>query len=126
MLTQLDEAGLIEWSSTGNPRKIVLASEHKGFKVQDVWEFKDKGLSYVDYPTQKNIDFLERIIKNSSNENSIVLDCFAGSGSTLKTAQKLNRKWIGVDNSTHSYNVIRETFERDSIDCNYYEYKSLT
>jgi adenine-specific DNA-methyltransferase len=126
VLTKLDEEGLIEWSSTGNPRKIVLASEHKGFKVQDVWEFKDKGLSYVDYPTQKNVDFLERIIKNSSNENSIVLDCFAGSGSTLKTAQKLNRKWIGVDNSTHSYNVIRETFERDSINCNYFEYKSLT
>lgn len=126
VLTQLDEAGLIEWSNTGNPRKIVLASEHKGFKVQDVWEFKDKGLSNVDYPTQKNVEFLERIIKNSSNENSIVLDCFAGSGSTLKTAQKLNRKWIGVDNSTHSYNVIRETFERDSIFCNYYEYKSLT
>jgi adenine-specific DNA-methyltransferase len=126
VLTQLDEAGLIEWSSTGNPRKIVLASEHKGFKVQDVWEFKDKGLSYVDYPTQKNFDFLERIIRNSSNQDSIVLDCFAGSGSTLKTAEKLKRKWIGVDNSTHSYNVIKESFNKDNIKCNFFEYSSLT
>lgn len=126
VLTELDNAGLIEWSSTGNPRKIVLASEHNGFKVQDVWEFKDKGLSYVDYPTQKNFDFLERIIKNSSNEGSIVLDCFAGSGGTLKVAEKLNRKWIGVDNSTHSYNIVKETFKRDSINCNFYEYVSLT
>lgn len=126
VLTELDNKGLIEWSSTGNPRKVVLVSEHKGFKVQDVWEFKDKGLSYVDYPTQKNFDFLERIIRNSSNEESIVLDCFAGSGSTLKIAEKLNRKWIGVDNSTHSYNIVKETFKRDSIKCNYYEYVPLT
>ncbi|WP_445955713.1 DNA methyltransferase [Yeosuana sp.] len=126
VLTQLDEAGLIEWSNTGNPRKIVLASEHKGFKVQDVWEFKDKGLSYVDYPTQKNFDFLERIIRNSSNTDSIVLDCFAGSGSTLKVAEKLNRKWIGVDNSTHSYNVVKETLKQSKIKCNFYEYTSLT
>jgi len=126
VLTELDDKGLIEWSSTGNPRKIVLASEHKGFKVQDIWEFKDKGLSYVDYPTQKNFDFLERIIRNSSNEDSIVLDCFAGSGSTLKIAEKLNRKWIGVDNSTHSYDVVKESFKRDSIKCNFYEYVSLT
>ncbi|MBZ0243232.1 MAG: site-specific DNA-methyltransferase, partial [Bacteroidales bacterium] len=62
VLDSLDAKGLIEWSATGNPRKIVLAKEHKGFKIQDVWEFKDKGMSYVDYPTQKNFDLLERII----------------------------------------------------------------
>lgn len=126
VLDKLDESGLIEWSSTGNPRKIVLAKEHKGFKVQDVWEFKDKGLSYVDYPTQKNDDLLERIIRNSSNENSLVLDCFAGSGSTLKTANKLDRNWIGIDNSNHSLNVIRDTFSKEDIKCNFYEYHTLT
>lgn len=124
VLTELDNNGLIEWSGNGNPRKIVLASEHKGFKVQDVWEFKDKGLSYVDYPTQKNHDLLERIILNSSNENSIVLDCFAGSGSTLKVANRLKRRWIGIDNSPHAYNVIKETFKKENIDCNFFEYFS--
>lgn len=126
VLTELDNQGLIEWSEKGNPRKIVLASEHKGFKVQDVWEFKDKGLSYVDYPTQKNYDLLERIILNSSNINSIVLDCFAGSGSTLKVANKLKRKWIGIDNSNHSYETIKTTFKNESIICNYHEYFPLT
>ena len=124
VLTELDNNGLIEWSKNGNPRKIVLASEHKGFKVQDVWEFKDKGLSYVDYPTQKNHELLERIILNSSNENSIVLDCFAGSGSTLKVANKLNRNWIGIDNSPHAYNVIKNTFQKEEIKCNFFEYHS--
>ena len=122
VLTELDNRGLIEWSGSGNPRKIVLADEHQGFKIQDVWEFKDKGLSYVDYPTQKNETMLERIILNSSNENSIVLDCFCGSGSTLKAAQKLNRKWIGIDNSTHSLEVVRRTFQKYNIPCNFLEY----
>jgi DNA modification methylase len=49
------------------------------------------------YPTQKPEALLERIIKASSNENSIILDCFAGSGTTLAVAEKLNRRWIGVD-----------------------------
>lgn len=122
VLTKLDEQGLIEWSGNGNPRKIVLANEHKGFKIQDVWEFKDKGLSYVDYPTQKNELLLERIILNSSNENSIVLDCFCGSGSTLKVANKLKRKWIGIDNSTHSFEVVRKSFKDEKIACNFFEY----
>lgn len=121
-LTRLDMMGLIEWSNNGNPRKMVFANEHKGKKVQDVWEFKDKGLSYVDYPTQKNHDLLKRIILNSSNEDSTVLDCFAGSGSTLYVANQLKRNWIGVDNSTHSFEVIKNVFQRESIKCNYFEY----
>jgi len=125
VLDELDAKGLIEWSSTGNPRKIVLAKDHKGFKIQDIWEFKDRGLSYVDYPTQKNHELLERIIENSSTEESIVLDCFAGSGGTLKIANQLNRKWIGIDNSSHSFEVIKDTFNKENIVCNFYEYQTL-
>ena len=51
----------------------------------------------TDYPTQKPEDLIERIIKASSNPNSIVLDCFIGSGTTASVAQKLGRKWIGAD-----------------------------
>lgn len=124
-LTRLDSLGLIEWSDNGNPRKMVFAKEHAGKKVQDVWEFKDKGLSYVSYPTQKNHDLLKRIILNSSNKDSIVLDCFAGSGSTLDVADKLNRKWIGVDNSTHAFDVIKREFKKVKMKCNYFEYTPL-
>ncbi len=49
------------------------------------------------YPTQKPEGLLELLIELSSNENSIILDCFAGSGTTLAVAEKLNRRWIGVD-----------------------------
>ncbi len=51
----------------------------------------------VDYPTQKPEALITRIIKASSNEDSIVLDCFAGSGTTAVAAEKLGRRWIAAD-----------------------------
>lgn len=69
-------------------------------KEDDVWEisgvFNMSG-EYTDYPTQKPEALLERVIKASSNEGDIVMDFFAGSGTTLAAAEKLNRKWIGCD-----------------------------
>jgi len=52
---------------------------------------------YINYPTQKPEALLERIIKASSNEGDLVLDCFCGSGTTAATAEKLNRRWITCD-----------------------------
>ena len=51
------------------------------------------------FPTQKNENLLERIIRASSNEGDIVLDPFAGAGTTLAVAEKLGRRWIGIDSS---------------------------
>lgn len=97
IMEKWDEKGLIEWSSTGNPRKKLFADEREGKRVQDVWEYKDP--QYPVYPTEKNFELLDLIIKTSSNENSYVLDCFCGSGSTLKAAHINNRNWIGIDES---------------------------
>ncbi len=102
---KMDELGLIEWSSTGNPRIKKYADEHTGKKIQDIWRFKDP--QNPKYPTEKNSNMLEQIILQSSNKDSYVLDCFAGSGSTLKSAQKLERKWIGVDSSNVAINIIQ-------------------
>lgn len=103
-LTDLDEKGMIEWSSTGNPRKIRYANETENLKKrQDIWEFKDP--QSPDYPTQKNLDLLKTIIEASSNPEDIVLDCFAGSGTTLTGAEELNRRWIGIDNSPEAIEV---------------------
>lgn len=54
---------------------------------------------------------LEMIISQSSNKDSIVMDCFAGSGSTLKAADKLGRKWIGVDISPVSLEVVQKNLD---------------
>ncbi len=108
-LEQWDKDGLIEWSSTGNPRKIIFADEREGKRVQDIWEYKDP--QYPTYPTEKNPDLLDLIIKTSSNNESIVLDCFCGSGTTLKSAQTNNRKWIGIDQSEHAIKATKEKLE---------------
>ncbi len=55
------------------------------------------GKERLDYPTQKPLTLLERIIKASSNEGDIVLDPFYGCGTALVAAHKLNRKWVGID-----------------------------
>jgi site-specific DNA-methyltransferase (adenine-specific) len=49
------------------------------------------------YPTEKPVALLERILSASSNEGDVVLDPFCGCGTTVHAAQKLNRKWIGID-----------------------------
>ncbi len=110
VLDELDAKGLIEWSKTGNPRKIIYASqaEEKGKRIQDIWEFKDS--PYPSYPTEKNIDLLKLIITTSSNPGQTVLDCFCGSGSTLLAAQQLNRHWIGIDLSPVAIKITLERF----------------
>jgi len=98
-LTRLDKQGLIEWSPTGNPRKIIYAHENKGKKIQDIWNFKDPGFERSSYPTEKNEEMLKQIILASSKEGDVILDCFAGSGTTLVAAEKLKRHWIGIDSN---------------------------
>jgi adenine-specific DNA-methyltransferase len=104
-LEHLDKEGLIEWSDNGNPRKKIYLDEQEGKRMQDIWEFKDP--QYPAYPTEKNPDLLDIIVKTSSNEDSIILDCFAGSGTTLKAAQTNGRQWIGIDQSDEAIKAIK-------------------
>ncbi|MEI6410600.1 MAG: site-specific DNA-methyltransferase [Bacteroidota bacterium] len=112
-LDEFDALGEIYWSSTGNPRRKAFLDEDKGIPVQDIWldvqDSLNQSIKITGYPTEKNPYLLERIIKASSNVNDIVLDCFAGSGTTLDLAEQFGRKWIGIDNSSES---IRNIFKR--------------
>lgn len=114
VLEEWDKQGLIEWSSTGNPRKIIFADEKEGKRIQDIWEFKDP--QYPTYPTEKNNDLLDLIIKTSSNIGSVVLDCFCGSGITLKSAQINNRKWIGIDQSEQAIEATVKKLEKNEYE----------
>lgn len=111
-LEELDRKGLIEWSSTGNPRKINYADEHTSTKAQDIWTFKDP--VYPTYPTEKNQDMLRFIVGASSNPDSIVMDCFCGSGSLLRAAGALGRKWIGMDKSALAIKVTKDNLSAES------------
>lgn len=103
VLDKLDSMGLIEWSKNGVPRKIIYAENYNKKRLQDIWEFKDT--QKILYPTEKNIGLLKTIISNSSNIGSIVFDCFCGSGTTMLAASLLQRKWIGIDNSSTAIEV---------------------
>lgn len=113
-LDKLDALGRIEWSRNGVPRKIDYPENRKGMKRQDIWEYKDS--QSPAYPTEKNLKMLEMIINASSNPDSLVLDCFAGSGSTLEAAHNTKRKWIGIDQSDIAINVIKSRLQRIPID----------
>jgi site-specific DNA-methyltransferase (adenine-specific)/adenine-specific DNA-methyltransferase len=72
----------------------------KGQLPLDWWELSllNKAANErTSYPTQKPESLLARIVKASSNPGDIVMDCFAGSGTTLAVAEKLKRRWIGID-----------------------------
>ena len=112
-LEELDEEGLIAWSSTGNPRKINYADDAAGKLPQDVWCYKDP--QRPAYPTQKNALMLERIILTSSEPGDTVMDCYAGSGATLVQAARLGRRFIGMDNSPAAQSAVENELGKAAI-----------
>ena len=118
-LDELDAAGEIYWSPTGNPRRKVFCDPSKGIPVQDIWmNYRDsvnQTQKTTGYPTEKNIDMLKMIVMASSNPGDIVLDCFAGSGTTLGAAYMCERCWIGADNGIESLKAILKRFT-DGLD----------
>ncbi|MHA1669316.1 MAG: DNA-methyltransferase [Promethearchaeota archaeon] len=85
----------------------------KGTAMGDVWndilsfQTTTRSKEYTGYPTQKPEKLLERIILTSSNEGDIVADFFCGSGTTLVVANRLKRKWVGVDNSSKAIELCK-------------------
>lgn len=92
--------------------------DKRGKLPEDVWYIPTiQGWERLGYPTQKPEKLLERIIKASSNEGDVVLDPFCGCGTAIAVAEKLNRKWIGIDIThlavalmKHRLSKISETF----------------
>jgi DNA modification methylase len=99
-LEEFEKEGRIEWSSEGIPRLKRYLGEIPGAVVQEIWTdvkpVMGKSADYV-YATQKPDALLERIIQASSDDGGLVLDCFAGSGTTAAVAERLCRRWIACD-----------------------------
>ncbi len=87
-------------------------------KCDDVWDLSgvfNMSAEYTDYPTQKPETLLERIINQCSPENAVVADMFAGSGTTCVVAQKLGRRWIGIDQNPQAIEVASDRIKQISI-----------
>lgn len=100
-MKELDKKGLLYITKTGGIRIKKYLDELPGTPLQCLWDDIDpvnsQSKERVNYPTQKPEELIQRIILATTNPGDIVMDCFAGSGTTLITAEKLGRKWIGCD-----------------------------
>jgi len=99
-MTELDAKGEIYYSKSGFPYRKNYLDLLPGQLAQNIWtdiKMTRSGSERLGYPTQKPEALLERIIKASSNEGDIVLDPFCGCGTTITVAERLKRKWIGID-----------------------------
>ncbi len=98
------EAGLIKTDQHGVPLRrghIVYLDDMPGVPLQDLWDdvlrVGNTAKERLGYPTQKPEALLERIIESSSRPGDIVLDPFCGCGTTIAVAERLGRRWIGID-----------------------------
>jgi DNA modification methylase len=106
-----DSEGLI-WFPENPEGRLAFKrylDEGKGAILGDVWtdinNVQSQSKERIGYPTQKPEALLERIIKMASNEGDTILDCFMGGGTTIAVADKLNRNWIGIDQSVNAVKV---------------------
>lgn len=112
-LNRLDAQGRIHWPVAGGfPRYKRFLDEMPGQPIGDIWDdvlpINSQAGERIGFDTQKPTSLLERIIKSSSDEGSIVLDCFVGSGTTPSVAEKLGRRWIAVDIGRFAVNTTRK------------------
>jgi len=122
-LDVLDAQGLISFPKKDNgiPSFKRYLSENSGAAIQDmildIQPISAQASERLGYPTQKPLALLERIIKASSNEGDLVLDAFCGCGTTVDAAEKLKRRWIGIDISPFAVKLIenRLTKEYNSV-----------
>lgn len=95
----------------GRIRLKIYLDEVKGSPLQNLWDdispLNSQAQERLGYPTQKPLALLERIIAASSNEGDLVLDPFCGCGTTVHAAQKLNRRWIGIDVTHLAISLVR-------------------
>ena len=97
-----------------NPDEAIFVAT--GYIIDTVWDIKavdPKSKERLGYPTQKPEALLERIIKASSNEGDVVLDAFAGCGTTLAVANKLNRQFIGIEVSPDGCRIVAKRIKMD-------------
>jgi DNA modification methylase len=102
-MEELDAKGMLYFPEEKSKQiyKKIYLDEYVGQPINSLWDdiatLKGKNVEIVNYPTQKPEALLARVLKVSSDEGHLVLDCFCGSGTTAAVAEKLNRRWIACD-----------------------------
>lgn len=101
------------------PQYKRYLDEMPGVPLQNLWAdlpvLNNRSKEALNYPTQKPLALLERIINASSNPGDVVLDPFCGCGTAIEAAQKLGRKWIGIDVTVLAIDVVERRLLRLGI-----------
>jgi adenine-specific DNA-methyltransferase len=110
----LEREGRIFFTKNGMPRLKRYMSEQDGMPPQSVWDDTDVrylvswSREQLGYPTQKPVGLLTRVLRLSSPPGGLVLDCFMGSGTTIEAAERLGRRWVGIDSAKHAVWLARK------------------
>ena len=109
-MQQAYEDGIVVQLKPGAvPQYKLYLEDSRGRTVTNDWNDiqQASGNERLEYPTQKPETLLERIISASSNEGDVVLDPFCGCGTAVAAAERLNRRWIGIDVTHLAITLIR-------------------
>ena len=114
-MAELDKQARIRYTESGTAEYVRYLDEMPGVSLQDVWQdippINPQAKERLGYPTQKPQALLERIIEASSNAGELVLDPFCGCGTTIAAAQKLGRRWMGIDITHVAITLIRHRLQ---------------
>ena len=109
-MRQLDSEGKLHFTTRGGIRLKRYLDEIKGRPLQSLWTdinaINSQAKERIGYPTQKPLALLERIISASSNPGDVVLDPFCGCATACVAAEKLGRKWVGIDISEKAVELV--------------------
>ncbi len=122
-MEEYDRQGLLHFPKKGEGRIRLkqYLDEMPGVPATNIWDdikpISSQARERLGYPTQKPEALLERIIKASSNEGDVVLDPFCGCGTAIAVAERLGRRWIGIDVTHLAISLmkgrLRDTFGKD-------------
>ncbi len=114
-MEEFDRQGRLVYTRTGMPRYKRYLDEMPGLPAQDIWTdiqpVTARAKERLGYPTQKPLALLERIVSASSNPGDIVLDPFCGCGTAVHAAQKLGRRWVGIDVTYLAIDLIKRRMQ---------------
>jgi len=109
----LRQGRIVQTNSRTQPKLKRYLDEMQGMECQDVWDniHPVGNGERVNYPTQKPLKLIERIIRSSTDAGDVVLDPFCGSGSSAVASHNLSRNWIAIDSSFSACRMVRKRLQ---------------
>jgi adenine-specific DNA-methyltransferase len=115
-LEQLDAADRLHWNSKGRPNRRVFLDDYPGQPVGNLWTdikvINPMARERLDFDGQKPEALVRRLLQMSTQQGDLVLDAFAGSGTTAAVAHKMRRRWIAIEQGAHCRSVLLPRLRR--------------